>query len=478
MRFTGFIGPSYTLSSVNVDCQKTVNMYPQLDEMGTGKEGEVASLVSTPGLTSLVTLPSSPNRGQWTATNGMVYIVAGSILYSVSSTNAVVDVGSLNTSTGYVSMADNGIELVVVDGVSGYSLVLSNSAFSQITDPNFLGATQVTFLDGYFIFFQPNTQTFFNSNLYSVTFNGLATGTKSGSADNIVGTIACQQSVYMFGSQSTEVYYDAGTTPMPLARIQGAVLQVGCSAPFSIAKMNGSVFWVGGDDTGVGIVFKMSGYQKQRVSTTAIEQVIRGVSTSNLLLAKSWVYQRGGHMFYVLNIPSLSTTLVYDDSTSLWHDRAYTLPSGPGRHLVDFGSVAYGKNIVSDYSNGNIYTLDDSNFTDNGTPIVRSRTAPHLSKDLVRIFHSRFQLDMETGVGLDGTQQGTNPQAILQWSDDGGHSWSNEHWAGIGKIGKRRTSAVWRRLGRSKDRVYKITISDPVKVTLIGAELDITEGSS
>jgi hypothetical protein len=92
--------------------------------------------------------------------------------------------------------------------------------------------------------------------------------------------------------------------------------------------------------------------------------------------------------------------------------------------------------------------------------------------------HNSFQLDMEVGVGLDGTTQGTDPQVMLQWSDDGGHTWSNERWADIGKIGKRRTRVIWRRLGSSRDRVYRVMVSDPIKVVLIGAELDVEEGAA
>lgn len=484
MRLKGFIGPSYTLSSVNVDCQRCVNMYPQVDELGTGKEGEVASLVSTPGLTLLCTLTNSPVRGTYTAANGTLFAVGGNTLYNVTANSSTssgyvaMELGTLNTGSGYVSMADNGQELVVVDGTNGYALALSNNAFQQITDPNFLGATQVAYQDGYFIFNLPNSQEWYVSNLFSTSFNPLSIGDKEGSPDYIVGQISVQENVYVFGSISTEVFYNAGTAPFPFVRIDGAVLNVGCSAAFTIAQMNGCIFWVGGDKTGVGQVFKMTGYQRQRVSTSPIEQVIRSVGATNLLNARAWVYQQGGHLFYCLNIPTINSTWVYDDSCAQWHELAYLGINGLQRHLADSSAVAYGMNIVGDYQSGNIYFLDQSNYTDNGNYIPRIRTATHLSSGLNRLFHNSFELDMETGVGLDGTQQGTNPQVILEWSNDGGHTWSNQHFANIGKIGQTRDRVLWRRLGAARDRVYRVTIIDPVKVTLIGAELEISEGYS
>lgn len=476
VRFPGFIGPSYTLSSVNVDCQRCMNLYPEMDALGTGKEHEVASLVSTPGLTLLCTLPASPVRGAWVSSKGVLYVVGGNKLYSISSAWAHTELGSLNTATGPVSMADNGLQLVVVDGPNGYSLTLADNTFAQITDSNFLGSSQVTFQDGYFIFIKPDSQQFYCSDLNAITFSALNTGSAEGSPDNLVGQIDYQQSLYLFGTQSCEVFYDSGDTPCPFTRIQGAVIAVGCAAPFSIAKLQSGVFWIGGDDTGQGIVYQMQGYQPTRISTQAIESSIRSVGVTNLSNAKAYTYQQGGHVFYCLNVPGLNFTWVYDVSTGLWHERTFLGKWGFERHRADCAASAYGVNIVGDYASGNLYSFDALNYTDNGTSIVRMRAAPHFSQSLVRIFHQSFQLDMEAGVGLSGLSQGINPQAMLQWSDDGGHTWSNEKWTGIGQIGATKTRVIWRRLGASRDRVYRIMISDPVKVTLIGAELGVEQG--
>ncbi len=164
----------------------------------------------------------------------------------------------------------------------------------------------------------------------------------------------------------------------------------------------------------------------------------------------------------------------------MWHERSYQDAWTQKRHRADCHALAYGENVVGDYENGKLYALDPATYTDNGTAIVRERTSPHVTKELLNVFHTHFQLDMETGVGLDGasTTQGADPQAILQWSDDGGHSWSNEHMASAGVIGARKTRVIWRRLGSSRDRVYRVKISDPVKVVLIGADVGLEEGAA
>jgi len=476
VRFPGFIGPSYTLQSVNVDCQRSLNLFPEVNELGTGKEGEVAALVPTPGKRLLLTLTGTPTRGGWRASNGEFFVVGGDKLYRVSSAWVATELGTLLTSSGPVSIADNGEHVVVVDGTYGYSWTIDTSAFAQITDPDFPGADVVTFQDGYFIFNKINTQQFFISDLNGIGFDALDIASAEGSPDLLKSVSSLNQQLYLFGSQSLEVWYNSGDADFPFQRISGAVIDVGCVAEHSVAKLLDSLFWLGGDDTGNGVVYRTQGNKAQRVSTPAIEAVIRGLDADDIADARAWAYQQGGHHFYCLNIPGAASTWCFDASTNLWHERAYNNLWSLERDRADWHAVAHGLNVVGDYEDGRIYALDPEYYTDGGTSIVRERTSPHVSKGLNRLFHSRFQLDMETGVGIDGSGQGSDPQVMLQYSDDGGSSWSTERWTGCGAIGARKTRVIWNRLGSSRDRVYRIRIADPVKTVLIGAELAVEEG--
>ena len=584
MRFAGFIGPSYTLQSVNVDCQRCINLYPEMDELGTGHEGEVASLVGTPGLRPLCTLPTGPIRGEYTDSTGQLWAVGGNTVYHVNNLWQATPIGTLNTSSGPVSMADNGSEVVLVDGPYGYSWTINFSlnnlppqyqstttdggtttltadnefqqyfvgtesqtivlpvvstldegvvfnvvnlssgtitiqtsgldqlatvspgtqmaltcvnnqgdanvdswsftsspislnTFYQIQDPNFLGSDQVSFMDGYFIFNKPNSQEVYNSPLEAVLpFDATNVDQVQAQPENVVGHIELQEYLYFFSKNHFEVWYDDAGTSFPFTRVQGSVSEFGCVAAFSIAKIQNTIFWLGQDSTGRGIVYSAQGLLPQRISTLAIENEI--AQLGDISSARAWTYSQAGHAFYCLNLPGDTTTWVFDVTTNLWHERAYLSQGQYQRHLADCHAFAYSTNVVGDYSSGNLYALDPTVFMDNGRAILRERASPHLSKDLNRIFHSAFQLDIEAGVGTTGTNQGNNPQVMLQWSNDAGHSWSNEHWTSIGAIGKRLTRAIWRRLGQARDRVYRVRISDPVKVTLLGAEIDIELGSS
>lgn len=450
-----------------------------MDDLGTGKDHEVAALVPTPGLTLLCTLPQSPVRGVYTASNGQLFAVAGTKLYRVSNTWVATELGTLSTGTGPVSMSDNGSQVVIVDGSFGYYWDINASTFTLITDAAFYPADLVAFLDGYFIYNRKNTQQFFSGPLNAVVpFNALDIASAEGSPDNIVGHIVASQQIYIFGAQSIEVFYDSGASPYQFERIQGAVQAVGCYSAFSIARLQNQIYWLGGDETGQGIIYRMQGNQPQRISTPAIESVIRGLDPSTLSSARAFVYQQGGHAFYCLNLPGSNSTWCYDSSTQLWHERVYLNLITLERHRADCHAAAYGKNVVGDYQNGNLYALDPQNFSDNGGSIPRIRSAPHVSQDMTNLFHGAFQLDMETGVGTSGTGQGVAPQVMLRWSNDGGHTWSKERWVSCGKIGETRARVIWRRLGRSRDRVYEVKMTDPVKCVLIGADIQVEGGAS
>lgn len=554
MRFQGFVGPSYTLSSVNYDCQRSVNLYPEIDELQTGKDKEVAALIGTPGLTKLATIGSGPIRGMWFSTTGVLYVVSGGTLYSVDSNWKATSVGNLNTIIGQVSMADNGIELVVVDGTYGYyvnmatagsptqytftvsagqtasvgakytnngqtftvttaltntatslvttgtgdptssgSLVFSSgtgtgpitfSAFKsvvynsliQITDMNFLGADVVTYQDGYFIFNRPNSREFYLSDADAITFTSPALSSKEGNPDNIVSLVSSNKTLWLLGDTTMEAWFDTGDALTPFQYISGTLRQCGCAAKFSVVKMANTIFWLGKDNFGKGMVYMANGYEPSRISTQAVETAIQ--SYSSISDAVAFTYQENGHQFYFLTFPTGNATWVYDLSTGLWHERAYLNQGSLQRHRASSYAYPYNTHVVGDYSTGAIYAQSLTTYTDDGNPLARIRVTPHISQDMKRIFHTSIQLDIESGVGLDGGVQGSDPQAMLQWSNDGGHTWSNEHWVSFGKIGQTTQRAYWQRLGRSRNRVYRVMITDPVKVVIIGATLDAHGGSS
>jgi hypothetical protein len=176
----------------------------------------------------------------------------------------------------------------IIGGVGVYEVSISQTlssatftgpaAFNQIVDENFLGATVVTYIDTYFIYLEPNSQRVYsidtfdtNGNyIYPLVFDATNVASAEGSPDNLVSIINDHNELWLFGTNSVEVWYDAGNPSFPFARIQGAFNELGCAAAFSVAKMENGLFWLGADARGKGIVYQANGYRGQRISTHAI----------------------------------------------------------------------------------------------------------------------------------------------------------------------------------------------------------------
>jgi hypothetical protein len=256
----------------------------------------------------------------------------------------------------------------------------------------------------------------------------------------------------------------------------GVFIQHGCAAAGSLSQWDLSLFWLGRNPQGQYIVFRGAQYQAQRISTHAIEEVISQYATVSDAIG--YCYQQEGHPFYVLQFPSADATWVYDMSSGLWHERASMDSNGViHRDIGNCHAMAYGYNIVGDYSNGNLYALDQNNFTENGNPMLFLRSFPTFDIDDKRVMYRKLTLDMETGVGLNsGTWQ--NPYIDVRWSDDGGYTWGNKVQVPLGAIGQFNKRATLWRMGYGRRRVFEVSWSAPVNTALNGAWIDYEVGIS
>ena len=472
------LGSSYVARSVNAADNRMVNLYPEMVPEG-GKEA--AFLSRCPGLRRLVEVGNGPVRGLW-ALGDYLYVVSGDTFYRVNvigttSRYKIKYVGTV-TGTGPVSMSDNGTQIFIACNPDGFIYNATTEVFAQITDPDFPGAVTVGYLDGYFVFNEPNSsRVWVTSLLDGLSVDPLDFASAEGSPDGLISLIVDHREAWLFGTNSIEVWYDAGLPDFPLQRIQGAFNEIGCAAPYSVAKLDNGLFWLGSDARGRGIVYRANGYTGQRISTHAIEWQIQ--EYGDISDAIGYTYQQDGHAFYVLIFPSAQTTWVYDVATQAWHERAGWDNGLFVRHRSNCQVVYNNEIIVGDFENGNIYAFDLNEYADNGDiqKWLRSwRALPTGQNDLKRSSQHTLQIDCETGVGIN-SGQGSDPQIMLRWSDDGGHTWSNEHWMSMGKVGEYFRRAIYRRLGMTlklRDRVYEVSGTDPVKIAIMGAQLYVT----
>lgn len=474
----GFIGDAYTTASIYQNDQELINWYCQIDERkADGDRGKVV-LYPTPGLTLKKETLSAEVRALYVASGlTSLYAVVGPNVYVYDTSFNQTSVGTLLSNSGPVSISDNGVSVYFADGNDRYYCLINGTGFTQIasSDGAFTGGTRTDIVDNYLIYNRPGSQQWGCTNTLSTTSNVLNFASKDGSSDKLVSLIVANREVFLLGERTSEIWVDTGSFPFPFSRIPGTSMQHGCAAAFSVARLGEAFAFLSQDDRGRNVVVHMNGYQPKRISTFAMESAFATYTTVSDAIAYS--YQQSGHEFYVLTFPTMDVTWCYDLSTEMWHKRAWRDSLNIlHRHRSNCCALFNGEVIVGDYKNGNLYKLSQSVYTDNGDTIPCIRRAPHLVKDYNRVFYQSLQLYFQPGVGLQ-SGQGSDPQACLEWSDDGGSTYGNQHWTSIGKVGKYKNRAIWRQLGAARDRIFQLTVTDPVNRVLISAELQASAGA-
>jgi hypothetical protein len=473
-----FIGAAYKARAAVLAAEQCINLYP---EIGNPTAKNVMALIGTPGKRLWANFPGGAVRGALRFSAGVAVVVSGINVYLTGTGGVGTLIGTVTGGSTPVSMASNGTTVMLVTGPTGYAINPNAGTMAQITDADFQGADSVAFVDGYFVFNKTGTSQFQITQLYSTDIDTLDFASAEGAPDKLLSLLVDHREVWLFGETSTEVFWNSGNPDFPFERINGAFIENGTAAKYSPAKMDNSVYWLSFNDEGQGQVLRAAGYQPERVSDHGVEYALGQMSRIDD--AVGYAYQQEGHGFYVLTFPTAQQTWVFDSKTLMWHQRSYR-NTGTGAYERDRAMCLMnfaGKLLVGDHSNGNVYQLDLDYFTDNGDLIPRVRATPYVSNaDYRFMVFDWLQVDMETGVGLSVATgvSGNDPQVILQWSDDGGKTWSNEHYASAGKIGERRRRVRWRRMGRSRARVYRVTVVEPVRVALVGASVGVRVGAA
>lgn len=434
-------------------CETTVNMFP---EKVDGKSAW--RLASAPGLTRFTVLPSSGAlgmRGMWEAA-GRAFCVAGDKFYEIFANGSFVERGTLLTTAGVVSMDDNGLQVGMVDGTYGYVFTLATNAFTRILDVDFKPSPLIVVSDAVGICIEYGTQRFFHSGINDLlSWSALDFISAEGNPDALVALGKDVTGLLLWGTRSLDLYYCTGDDPY-YAQREGSGSGYGAVSPYSVQKLGDSWIWVGNDANGNGGVFKVTGMTPRKISDAAVDRFLQ--DRKNVLAqARAWAYRQNGHEFYLLNIPGTSTTLVYDGATDIWHERKSFDANGVmGRYRAEWHVFAFGLNLVGDYATNAIYVLDPSVNTDDGKTLLRSRTLTPIydETDYRPVSFVSLTLDVLVGVG---DEQGSDPQLVLEVSNDGGVTYDVVRTKSIGKRGKYSQIVQYRRLGRSRNRVFRLS---------------------
>ena len=519
--FTGSISGT-TLTVTNIQ-SGTIAIGQALFGVGVSQETVITGGSGTSWTVNLSQTVAATLMNSSTTTSITGVLTTG-VTYGNLATTSTVYLGQTIQGAGVPANTMVTAILSPVAGINQYT-VSTNTAVSSETmyalnftviptnDGAFSGGTTVDIVDNYFVYSRPSSQQFGASDALSPVSQQLSFASKDGSPDQLVALIVDHREVYLMGEASSEVWVDVGAFPFPFQRVPGTSTQHGIAAQFSVARLGDSFAYVSRNGRGQGQIMQMQGYKPTRISTHAVEYSLVNQYIDDAI---AWTYQLEGHEVYVVSFPTINITWAYDMASGMWHKWLYSNTDGTySRHRGNCEAQFQGMVLVGDYANGKIYELDKSVYTDDGVNTRRLRRAPHLVADFQRQYFEEFQIQFQPGVGTTGlsvspfiyigtpyilyptatliipptqtvvigvatlsNQTTTLPQAMLRWSDDGGSTWSKEHWTTIGALGKYQNRAIWRRLGQARDRVFEVVVSDPVKAVIISANLKASGGEN
>ena len=451
---------SYKQDAGQLSSQRLINGYAEIQPKDAKSK---IAVFGAPGITTWCTAGSGPYRGG-VVIDSVPYVVSGQELYSIDEDGVPQLRGNGITGISRVGIDGSLTEVVLVNGLNGFSYLISTESFAQISDSDFIAANTVTCINNRFVEDEAGTNFFQVSDILDGRNYLGDEAAAEANPDKVLAVGSRNSTLYLFGEKSIEAWDNTGASDFPFSRFNGATIDRGIRAIHALVKEDQSFFFLGNDL----VAYRFSGAGLQRISTHALEKEWQTYTTTSDAFMFNVGY--GGHKFIGLTFPTMNRTVCFDIASGLWHDRASYDPSGLVLKWRVGGALeAYDKVLVGDLNSGRVGYLDPNTFTEFGDQMLLSVVSAPLFAKGKKIFVPKFEVDIEAGVGLT-TGQGSDPMMMMSYSTDGGSTWTApEEAKAMGKIGEKTTRLQWDRLGSAYQWTFKLSVSDPVKRVITGA---------
>jgi|GEM_PF-616973 len=490
----------YVSDALPISAQRCINFYPNFPETDSVTQ---ANLFNTPGLSEAIDLTNLRDicRGAHTLRD-KPYVIIGQKLHRIDFDGTTFTSALIGTieGTDRVIIDDNGDQLAIVspDADKTYIYDVDSASLAEVTDVNFDGpASHVVYIDGFFVFAKKDGTKFFNSPLKDgrglpggVAYDALDFSQAEADPDDIAALGKSRSQLYVFGSETTQIFRNTGRSPAPFIGLSGGVVDVGCKSPQTIQRVSGGLIFVGSTFNETPSVWLLIGGNKTKISTPALDNELSKLTEDEVSDLFSWYYAESGHFFYGMSFPD--TTYVYDLVTKKWHERQSVEKDGSSltQYRVAAMTAAYNRVMVGDLQNGQVGFIDEDVYLDYGFLSRRIVTTKAFDNGGHPIFLDQVEAVVESGIGLteDMTVRtgstslgipitakgGSDPQITMSWSDDGGRTFKGLLSRSMGKIGEYIRRPIWNRLGRfPRSRILRFEVASPTKVTLVKVEARI-----
>lgn len=463
------VGGAYKDPNTVIGCQSCINLYPEVTQ---GSEKTVSALISTPAVKTLYGSGfESRCRGMTALSDGSVYAIYGHKVYKLEDDRFLPIPEVFIGGNKSVIIAENNNYACFISENTIYTLDTTSDKWGEYGEELLYPADDIVTLSQRFIFNRRGTGQIFWTDVLSTKIDALSFATAEANPDNVTALKTHDKQLWVFGEESTEIWYSTGDSDLPFAPMQGTSINAGCVQTKTIQEFGGSLAWLSNTTNGTSQIVMTQGYQVQRISNHALEKELSGYDLTD---ASAYVYQENGHRFYALNIPNANKTWVFDGATGLWHERAIFKNGRFKRHPAEYHAMYKGRHIFAHYNKVLLMGLSHNGSDEIAgevLPQVRERTTHAVSRTKGMIRHNRLTLIAQQATGMGNT---TDPQVMLSWSDDDGVSWSDTRWRSLGKRGEHKKRTFWARLGASRNRAYRIRMTDAANLVITGAELEVS----
>lgn len=447
---------SYRLRSKKAAQMRMLNCYA----IEAPPEGKSPTMIQgMAGIRSFSTITAGPQRAAIRFRDAL-YSLAGSKFYRVGANGITTLIGSV-TGNATADIAKNQSQIAIL--IEPNLWVYDGATLSQVTDEDFTsrGAKKMAVLDNFGGFIEPNSGRFFICDLANFTvYDALDFATAEGHPDNLVSIESNQRQFVLFGEDSLELWDNAGGSGFPFLRVANGYVECGCGAADSTCTGDNTVFWLDPDR----IFRRLEGVTPRRISNDGCEQQWQGYSRVDDASAFTYVYD--GHTFIVLRFPTVGATWVYDINTGEWHERQ---SQGEDHWRAAWVLNCYGKTLVGDTQSGNIGELSGTSYTEWGNQLIREATTGVLSDGGRWMNFDCVEVDCDVG---NGSEAGSDPQMMMDVSDDAGVTFRARPNRSLGTIGQKRKRVRWYGNGRSRERVFRWRMSDDAPFGIYAARLD------
>lgn len=403
------IGGAYSDDARPWSVQDTVNYLVVMAERGGTRTPKM--LRGAPGLVTFsASMPESPVRGLYVA-EGRLFAVVGTTLYSIGTDGAATSLGTIPGVARCVfthNQVTGGNQVVIGNGQSGYVYDTVAGTLEQITDDGFPGLRSVDFIDQYVIGVEPFGRYWSHSDLADAkSYSTLDRAEAEKAPDRIMQAIVIGSDVLVLGERTGQFFANTGAATGTFQNRPGTELNIGAASPWTACRLDNTVYWLGND----GSVYRLAGYQAQRISTHALEQAI---SRSGMADAYAFTFEDQGHKCYLLTFPD-GMTWCYDAGSGEWTRReSYGLNRWRVSALVKWGRHW----IAGDYVNGRLYQLDWRVQNEAGEPLERRRVTGILHDDQNRLIVNGVEFLFDTGMDQDSPPLPETITAALTMAGD------------------------------------------------------------